>query len=369
MSRIKWLASICTAFILAACSEPEAHKVGFYACMEGRHSGLGLAGRNGVIQAVSDANLNQQQQIELVVRNCAPPDEVNRIFAEFQALGVKVVIGPMTSSHASVALPIAESHNILLFSPTATSSAFTGVDDGLLRVVSDTEEYARYAAKIVRTEAKRVALLYDQRNKAYSHYWRDAFTRHFADSEHEVIAAGFDSSDIRVLNKVVASVAMKQPELLLVVANASDTAHIAQIAHSRMNKIHIMAAEWSALSKLTELGGHYVEGMRHIQFFDRRSTKKSYIDFSERYSQRFGRPVEFATLAGYDATTIAIQALYSAGAGSLKEKIIASSPYEGVQGHIKMDAFGDSERAVHLSVIRGGEYIQVTDSAPKLKSE
>jgi len=69
-----------------------------------------------------------------------------------------------------------------LISPTATSEAFTEIDDAFIRVVSDTNYYAEMAAKLLKKRYSRVGIIYDQRNKAYTHNWRDSFGKYFDDA-------------------------------------------------------------------------------------------------------------------------------------------------------------------------------------------
>jgi len=163
-----------------------------------------------------------------------------------------------------------------------------------------------------------------------------------------------------VLDRIVENELQTKPELLVIIANAPDTARITQLVKSQRNEIPIFASEWSAFNTLIELGGRYVEGVEHLQFFNRGSTELRYKKFKERYLKRFRLDVEFATVAAYDAASLAMRAHGIDSHGSLKQKILSLSPFKGLQSTIILDKFGDSKREVHLTSIENGRFVQLS---------
>ncbi len=149
-------------------------KLGFVGGLTGTLSDFGIAGRNGVILAVAEANKRggiNGRQVVLITRDDKNDPEVARaVDRELIEEGVVAIIGHMTSTMTMAAVPLINSQKIVLISPTASTDDLTGIDDYFFRTRlptrSETDHISEYlTAKI---ELKRVAVVYDISNKAFS---------------------------------------------------------------------------------------------------------------------------------------------------------------------------------------------------------
>lgn len=356
---------VAITLYVTGCSRNEPVKIGFLGGLSGRSADLGIDGLNGVNLAIEKANRSggiKGSPIELLVMD----DEQNPELAvsHVESLlksGVRIIIGPMTSSIAARVIPPSSSSGAVFLSPTVTSSDFTGKDDNFLRVCSDVNEYAEKNARYLYEKLghRKVSIIYDVVNSSYSERRQAAFRETFEKYGGKVVstfrfASGKDTVFLASARQMLAS----GPDLVLIVANPVDASSISQQLRKLKRDVVISLAEWASSERFIELTGSYAEGIYVSQFLNRNDTSNSYLDFHAEYKQRYGLEPGFSAVAGYDAAMIAITALTRqvASPRNAKETIVSIGRFQGLQGPITIDRFGDSQRSTFLSVIRNGKY-------------
>jgi branched-chain amino acid transport system substrate-binding protein len=318
--------------------------------------------RGGAILAVEMRNQQggiKGRRVELIAEDDQQDTEVARqAVARLLARQVPVIIGPMTSAMAMVVVPEINAAGIPLIAPTVTTNALTGIDDQFFRVVAPTATHVLKSAEyhFVEQGLRRVALVCDLRNKAYSESWAGDFRKAFAAMGGSIVAElGFDSSDS--LAALATKVLARKPDGVMIIANSVDTGLLVQQIRMRNASVRLGTAEWAATERLLELGGKAVEGLVVAQYVDRESKAAAYLSFRHAYRQRFAQEPGFAGLTAFDATNVALDALAGQSSGqTLKEAILAHGEYAGAQSPIRFDAHGDTRRDTFLSVIRDGEF-------------
>lgn len=356
---------LITAISLGGCYPKEPVKIGFLGCLSGRNADLGIAGLNGATLAIEKTNQAggiKGAPLELLVRDDAQDPQVAvKQVEELLKSGVRIIIGPMTSSVAAAVTPVVNKSGAVLISPTVTSTDFSGKDDQFLRVCGTVKHYATHNAnyQFDKLGRRRVAIVYDQANSSYSQRWMSVFTDTFTAKGGTVAASvpftsGKDVIFLDMARKVLAT----GPDLVLIIANAVDASFITQQLRKLKFDIAINLAEWASSEQLIELTGSYAEGVVVSQFMDRSSSSPAYLTFMEEYRKRFSQDAGFPAVTGYDAAMVAITTLNKniATLNNPKEAILAISKFQGLQAPIILDSFGDTERSVHLSIIRDGKY-------------
>lgn len=348
--------------LLIGCKSREPVKIGFLGCLSGRNADLGVAGLNGVMLAAEKANRDggiNGSTIEIIAKD----DEQNPEIAVRQVMsliksGVKIIIGPMTSSIAAAVLPTINSSGTILLSPTVTSTDFSGKDDNFLRVCSNLADYATKSA-LYQTEKsgkRKAAVILDSDNSSYSERWLESFKSSFEANGGSITdTLRFTSGKDKVFLDIARKVLAGKPDLLLVIANAVDASSIVQQVRKLKPDMAIAISEWAATERFIELAGKHSEGINVSQFIKLDDTSIGYISFMTAYKDRFSLTPLFPSLAGYDAANIAIRALALKGA-NLKDSIISTGSFQGVQDVIAIDRYGDSKRATYLSVIHDRRY-------------
>lgn len=366
MNLHRLLLGMTCSWMLAACAPPEPLKLGYLASLTGRGADLGTAGRNGAQLAIEQQNEKggiNGRPLELLVRDDeGKPEHAAAVVEQLATARVEAIIGPMLSSIAMVVVPVAEKYNLVMVSPTVTASVLSGRDDPFFKVASSTRAHSATSAEFQYARGlRRIAIAYDLANRAYTTDWVRDFTESFQKMGGSVvIAREFTSGQTEGYANVIFSLAQAQPDGLLFVANAVDTVHMIRQAHQQGLKQPLIGVTWAATEQLIELGGRTVEGFNVTQYFNREDTSPAYLAFREAFRTRFQQEPGFASVAAYDATVATLTALQQRGKDqSLKQAILASGPYHGVQEQWNFDRFGDAERKAHVTEVRDGRFVVV----------
>jgi branched-chain amino acid transport system substrate-binding protein len=360
-----WFVPLCLIALLSGCEGgKEPVRIGYLGDLSGRFSDLGEAGRNGVQYAIDEANQAggiKGRRIELLVRDDAQdPEKAIAAVAELAAAGVELVIGPMTSAMAEVAVPAAERAGIVLISPTVTARKFFELDDRLFLILASTRDEAILSAQYHYRDgaARRIAVIHDIRNRAYSESWLAEFTSTFQQLGGDVFPQPFESGLDADLEAPVRQALARRPDVVLMIAAAVDTARLAQKVRERDAKVTLAASQWATTERLIELGGAYVEGLISHNYYDRRSSSESMQKLRAAYLERFRREPGFAGVAAYDAARVGVAALDRRVAGQdVRMSLLANGPFPAADGNITFTRFGDSGRVPRVTVVRDGQFV------------
>ena len=365
--RVMKALSLLLALALAGCAPEAPIRIGLLAGLSDRGSDFGESVRNGVILAIEQQNQAggiHGRMIELIVRDDGQDaEQAVKAAQELIALKPELVIGPVTSSMATVVLPVLDAAGMLTISPTVASPAFYGKDDHFFRVNRTTHEAARHHAKVLfDRQARRVALAFDASNAPYSDTWVSEFTRTFEQLGGKVSAtSGFDSTASPSFGDVLKPLLARQPDALLFVASSLDTARLCQQARRLAPELPLSSTEWAASGELlTEMGGSAVDGLLIAHAYNRDDQGAPYLAFRSAFKARFQREFGSFSLLAYDTANVVIEAMIRRNdSESMKSALLKYGPYAGVQQSIRFDANGDAERQVFFTEIRGGRFIQI----------
>jgi branched-chain amino acid transport system substrate-binding protein len=358
---------IGVVFFLIACTNDTPILLGFVGGLSGRVADLGISGRNGAILAVE--NINNAGGIRgsavklIVVDDKQTGETAEQVVRELLDQGVVAIIGHMTSSMSMQTVPIVNKSEVIMMSPTTTTTYLSGKDDYFFRVSNTTKSYATKMARHIRDNLsiRDVAVIYDLRNKAYTESWLNDYQREYEELGGRIVTAvSFQSGPDVHLFDVVKQALVPGVEALVISASAMDTAMLCQQVRKIGKDITVAAAEWAATEKLVELGGAAVEGVIVSQFFDRNSTDPVYVKFRQDYIKRFGNEPGFASVNAYDAVNIVLAGIEKQKDGKLtKDTLQKITEYSGVQGPVIIDQYGDADRKTFLSVVRNGEFVVI----------
>ena len=369
MGQRLWVALIIAfCLALAACGEEPPLKIGFVGGMTGRVADLGVAGRDGVIFAVEERNQAggvAGRKLELVVRDDRQDaDSAKLAVGELLGAEVVAIIGPMTSSMAVVIKPLIDAARTVTISPTVKTDQLSAQDDFFLRVTTPLSSNARLLAERVvnNLQLKKIAIVHDLSNRAFTETWLNYFTGALQEQGGEVIYEEvFNSSPSVHFLPIAERVLANDPDGVLLLSNAIDTALMAQQLNKLGSKAPLFSSEWAFTTDLISFGGRAVEGMSSYHSFNANSKEPRYISFKEKFLQRFGYAPSFASVLAYDATSFLLAGLESHPAREgLKKTLIELGSYQGLQSQFKVDRFGDVERKLFLTVVDDSQF-QVVD--------
>ncbi|PKO62138.1 MAG: ABC transporter substrate-binding protein [Betaproteobacteria bacterium HGW-Betaproteobacteria-18] len=361
------LVTLVISTLLVACHAREPIRLGFMGGLSGRVADLGIGGRDGVLLAIELRNTSGGvggRLVELIAEDDQQEPEIaKQAVSRLINNKVAAIIGPMTSAMAVATVPLVNSAQLLMVSPTVTTPDLAGIDDYFLRVIDSTTEYARKSADYhfsVRGN-RRVAVAYDLRNQSYTESWLKDYRKVFEAAGGAIVAAvPFTSSDESHFSELAQRLLQPRPDGVLILANSVDTALLAQQVQKRDAVVHINACEWSATERLIELGGKAVEGVVVAQFIDRENRQASYMAFRKAYLERFKREPGFPGLLAFDATNVVLDGLAAQTSGqTLKNVILERREFAGAQSRIRFDVYGDAARDSYLTTVRNGTFVRL----------
>ncbi len=363
MHPLKLIVYLC-CLLLFSCSDPEPIKIGFIGGLSGRVADLGLAGRNGATLAVEEINQAggiNGRKVELLLADDQQNEAIARQnISQLIEQGAVALIGPMTSAMATAVLPLVNEHKMTMLSPTVTTESLTGKDDFFLRICSDTSTYSARMARYLGQQRgiNKVAVIYDLANKTYTEDWFRGFKQEFEALGGEIVfqKAYHSGPDVR-FSEFAQAILTHSVDAVLSISAAMDTAMLSQQLRKRDFTKTIAAPAWSATEKLIEMGGKAVEGLIVSQFFDRQSQAPAYLQFRQKYQQRFIEEPGFVSVAAYDATGVILTALLKEPEQAIKETIIEIGQFHGIQQTFHIDRYGDAIRPTFITQVRDGQFM------------
>ena len=170
---------------------------------------------------------------------------------------VVAILGHSTSSMAEATLAIADEEHVLMMSPTVSSPLFSGRDDWLVLLDSSAavtaREMAAHAAR--RLPGLQVSIVYDLSNGAYSNAWRESFGRELQERGGHVSGeVAFHSGRVASYGALADEAFSARPDAVLMVANALDTAMLAQQLRKRSQEVQLLGTGWSFTAGVLEHG-------------------------------------------------------------------------------------------------------------------
>ena len=349
------------------CSNEEPFKIGFVGGLSGRFANLGVDARNGVMLAVEEINkqggINGREVILLTRDDKQDEKTAEEAVRDLIKEGVFGIVGHMTSSMSVVGEKIASKHKIVMISPTASSSYFTGKDDYFFRVypASSSDSAFKIANYAHKKGLKKVGIIYDASNSAHTVPSLKFFRSKFRELGGKIAfvqeyRSGRGTDFIKLASKCVS----KKIDALYLLANAMDTAIICQQIQRLGGKIPVLATDWSATKEIFQFGGKAVEVLVFSSSFNIGLDSLTFKNFNESFQKRFGYTVNFASANGYDCTNILFTSLKSSkNLSGIKKSIIDIGVFEGVQGQLVLDSYGDVKRDYYLMTIKDGKFLPV----------
>lgn len=360
--RRKFAALTLLSLLLQGCGPNEPIKLGFIASQTGLYAELGSAGMRGAILAVEWRNAAggvQGRPVTLLIRD----DEFDtaRAKSQMQSLldaGVVAVVGPMTSSIAAEIIPLANAAETVLMGATVAASAFSGHDDYFFRIIMATTLQAPITARAhARLLApKQISVIYDLANIGYTGDWTKAYAAEIShQGAKQVTQIGVDSRSPRDLSDAVRKALEGGPDLVTLVCSPSTNTQLLRELHRIAPNTRYAAAGWGHTPQLLADAGSAAEGLLVEAFYDPDSRSPRLRKFNDAYFKRFNRVPDYAAVSAFDATSVVLDALeQDSTRKGLREVLLRRRRFEGLEGEIVFDKFGDTTRPIRLAEVRRG---------------
>lgn len=354
------------SLVAVGCSNHESLRIGFLGSISGRVNDLGISGLNGVRLAIDLKNRSggiRGNQVELIEEDDQQTAEGTKAaFTRLAEKNVAAIVGPMTSSMAMTAVPLANASKIVLVSPTVSTDALSGKEDFFFRVIPSTSEFAQISANYYYSLGKRrIQAIYDLSNRAYTESWLSDFSREFRQRGGEVLPPISYTAGEKIDFKTLVQQALsQQPDTVLILGTSVETALFCQEIRLVDQNMLLGTTEWAATERLIALGGDNVEGIVIAQIIDYASQLASYQDFRNAYQKRFGNSPGFAALKGFDAANVVLAAMEQRNTGeSLDHTLLRVGLFHGAQNPIHFDRYGDVHGSTWLYTVKNGNFVRL----------
>lgn len=357
-----------TICLLLSCGKDQI-LIGFAGQLTGVYSDLGVQARNGANLAVEEINARggiAGRQLRMIVKDDRnSPETARQVDQELIEKGVVAIIGHMTSSQSMAALPVANKAEVVLLSPTTSTPRLSGQKDMFFRVNGSTSLAAQALGTFARHNLKlnRVNTIRDTDNQAYSLPYHNNFTHSLQKEKGEVVrACTFSSGQQKNWSKTVNCLSGGNPDGILVIASAMDTAALVQELVAQGKDWTIISSGWAATRSLLVHGGKAVEGLFLARTGVAEKQTQAYRDFDRNYRERFGRPSSFAAEKGYQAVKFLARALEKTGGTSkgLPAALTQVQGFQSLYGPLSINRYGDALLPVTVVKVVNGAFKQVS---------
>jgi branched-chain amino acid transport system substrate-binding protein len=283
---------------------------------------------------------------------------------ELIAAKVAAIVGPLVSNMATVVVPYLNEAQLTTVAPTVTTPQLSGRDDHFFRVCITAREHASRSARyqIDSGDMRRVSVVYDGGNRTFSENWLADFTKPFVAGGGKILTAiEYTAKDGRSFSDIARALLAADPDGILIIANPMDSGLLCQQIRQSDSSIKITLSNWGASQRLLEMGGNAVEGVTLPIAFDWDSPSPPYRTFRRKYLERYQREPGFAGFYAYDAVQVVLTALKASELQKpLKAVLLSIGEFDGLQGRIRFDAYGDVAPArASIRIVRNRKFVVV----------
>ena len=340
-------------------SKEEKINIGFVAGLSGKYSTLGNSVLNGLQLAFDDVDYKiGNKKIVLIEKDDKQNEQkAKEAINYFKHNNIKLIVGNSTSSMTKISLNEIKNSDEVLISASASSNEFSNTDDNFLRmqVSHTTKRFDILSKYLIKNSLKKVYMIYDPMNKSYTKNYMINFQESFIKNGGQKF---INTEEItKNFYEILEDIKSRDIDTIVVVANSMDTSKIIQFL--RVNKMtqKIISSGWAKTKDFLENGGKHVEGVVFSTGYDDNSNKEYYQEFIKKYYKKYKtKPSVFAAQA-YETGKVLIEMLEKdSNISNLKTNILEQKVFEGLQGKIIFNKYGDVDRDYFLMCVKDNTF-------------
>jgi branched-chain amino acid transport system substrate-binding protein len=299
------------------------------------------------VEAINAAGGVAGRPLELVVRDDRGTLEgAAAADRELIEAGVVAIIGHMSSGQTLAGISVTQKAGVVLFSPAASTPLLSGKDDLFFRITPTNLDQAAGLAQHIYQERKlgRIAVVYDTDNAAYTESYAGAFAQALGPLGGAIVKQiTFSAAANPDLTQLAADLQAANPDGLLIIASAINTAFIAQRVRLNNWNVPLFSSAWAQTEALIQNGGQAVEGLEIVIAYDANSQAPAFQTFKASYEKRFGRAPTFAAGEAYETVQVLAAALQKTGgqAWGLPQALLQTKNFPVLTGAVSLDDYGD----------------------------
>jgi branched-chain amino acid transport system substrate-binding protein len=354
------LAIVLTAF---GCQQDKTVKIGAVLPLTGEAAIYGEPVRKGVELAFEQLLAREDFPYELsleVVDTESDPEKAKMLLDQMYESGAFAVIGGVTTAEALQMVAVADEHNQVLISPSASTPQLTGISKYFYRVFpSDSREGATMGMFAnQKLDVKRVVIL--AKEDLYAKGIQEVFKAEFEQFGGEVLELIEFPSVPGDLSGLVERVVTLKPDAVYLAAYASDVAQMITGLRDLGFTKTILATSAFAAPEIIAQVGKPADGVFLTQAaFDTDSEDPNVRVFVDPYQAKYDSPPDLYAAHGYDTMQVVAQALVEGG--NIKtdfwKAIRALRDFSGATGTLQFDERGDVQKFPRIYVVIDGSLV------------
>ena len=340
-------------------------EVGAILPLTGTLASYGETSDAALAEAVSAINSDSETQIELIIEDSAsdPATALEKLRALHER-GIRVVIGPYSSSEVAAVMDFANENGVIILSPLSTARTLAIADDNVLRFTPDDEAEGAAVASLAWADGVRTIVAVsrdDPGNNGLRTGMKAAFeamggtvldgptyATNETDFSDEVTAIETAVSSTGSLEQTGVYLAAFS-EVTGLFAAASQSATLSGVPWYGSDSVALsrqLVADATASNFAVETG--YPNPILGLRAED----EPLWGGLNDALSEDLGRSVDSFAFAAYDALVTAVAALSATAPGAdamqLREAIIAAAAEaDGLTGPLTLNDAGDRALAVY----------------------
>jgi len=329
--------------------------IGFVAGLSGKYSTLGNDVRDGFLLAFNDINYKiNNHNVNIIQKDDMQDKKANtKAINYFINNNIKLIVGNTTSSMSMQSLKMLQKHqDMIMLSATASSTQLSAKDDNFMRVqvANSANKFKFISDYFTAHKLDKIFFLYDSKNSSYVKDFESGLPN----------IAKLDINTPR--EKIVQEIKSTNPNLIVIVANSLDSANVIQ--YMRLNHIssQIFCSGWAGDDDFLENGGKAVENVLFTTAYNINNKSPNFKKFVQQYQETYHKLPSENAMQGYELAQIIIQNLkQSDDISTLKQRVLATKSYEGLQGDIIFDKYGDVQRDYFMIQVKNGKFIKIDE--------
>jgi branched-chain amino acid transport system substrate-binding protein len=276
-------------------------------------------------------------------------------FKEIRDQGIPVVIGALSSTVTLALAPYAETYEILLVSPAATSASLSAYKNYVYRTVSSDIYLGAGMAKIVAGKNSTQDIMILCVDTSYGKSLKSAFINEVNASYsgmHIVSTIMVPDSDKINATEIIEEMKKTNPESVLLIINPSQAVTIMKEAEKEGLDPQWYGSDTITNRQIPEEVGKYADGL--IGFSQAR--RISDPTYEEKYVEKYGEQfIVRDSIYGYDTMMVIAEAIENSGytADGIIDAL-SGIRYVGLTGAIVFDESGDAYPSYDVMKLENG---------------
>ncbi|MGJ3247798.1 MAG: ABC transporter substrate-binding protein [Elainellaceae cyanobacterium] len=264
------------------------------------------------------------------------------------------VVGHFGSETTLAASEVYEREQLVVISPTSTSTRLSDAGNYLFRTVpSDRFTATTLSRYLVNTLQQQNAAIYFNAESDYSQSLKNEFTTALYSDGGQIVAE-FDLADSSFSALDTVEYAIQQnAQVLVLAANTSTLDQALQVITVNRRQLNLLGGDSLYNPKTLQVGGAAAEGMVVAAPWVLLSNPQS--EFVQTSRQLWGGDINWRTAMAYDATLALINGLNNPTRQQLQQTL--SSPdfsFSGATGSVEFLPSGDRNQAMQLVIVETG---------------